>query len=357
VTFICFVPAPHGLAMSCKPTTHDLPKPCHAKNPDQTAHGLPMPCSPFWHGLPKPFQIPELPVLTRFRVSNPISCSLILTELQYDRAHRYLRFATPEERGCIPRLETAADKRLEAQRTICWETLDTLGQKERTELLLPPPWMRMFAISRRQFNEMTLEFYATFQFESARRMTDTTAIRFRLGGIWRSCSVAQFGMYAGFYTADELTSPLFTESISDFVNTHDDAEFWSQIGVGVWNPRTTKSTQIRDPLHRYIHRCLSHSIAGRHETGTVGRADLFLLYCIVTGARCNLAYCLAEFFCKAKHARQSSFLVGGSFISTIARSLRVKKRHCTEGPQVRFVDMTVCRRIALVTTVPPIPFH
>jgi hypothetical protein len=70
--------------------------------------------------------------------------------------------------------------------------------------MMTSPWLSMFAVSRRQFTEMTLEFYATFQFDGSHpSMTDTSAIQFRLGGIWHSCSVAQFGLFAGFYTPDE----------------------------------------------------------------------------------------------------------------------------------------------------------
>jgi hypothetical protein len=136
------------------------------------------------------------------------------------------------------------------------------------------------------------------------------------------------------------------------VNSTDDADFWGEVGLGVWNPKSIKSTQLRDPLHRHLHRCIAHSISGRHDTDNVGRTDFFFLYCLVTGARCNLAYCLADFFRKAISARPTSFLVGGSFIWTIARYFGVKKRGCTEAPVVQPVDMTVCRRMGFVTDVP-----
>jgi hypothetical protein len=101
------------------------------------------------------------------------------------------------------------------------------------------------------------------------------------------------------------------------VNENDDADFWLQVEVRIWNPKTTKSTALQDPLRHYLHHCIAHSIAGRHDTGNVGRTDLFFLYCLVTNSRCNLAYCLADFFHKAIYARPTAFLVGGSFISTI----------------------------------------
>jgi hypothetical protein len=100
--------------------------------------------------------------------------------------------------------------------------------------------------------------------------------------------MARFGLYVGFYTQDEIDSPLFTDSLHDFMNENGDADFWLQVGVGIWNPKTTKSTSFRDPLHRYLHRCIAHSIANNHDIGNVGRINPFFLYYLVTNRRCNL---------------------------------------------------------------------
>ena len=56
---------------------------------------------------------------------------------------------------------------------------------------------------------------------------------------------------------------------------------WAQIGEGIYNPSSTKSTKLRDPLYRYIHRLLTYSLNQRHDSsGVVGLKDLVVLHCI-----------------------------------------------------------------------------
>jgi hypothetical protein len=57
--------------------------------------------------------------------------------MSYHQKHKYMLFNTNNEAYYIQRLNTAADKRVEPQRTICWDTLQSLGQQERAEQLLP----------------------------------------------------------------------------------------------------------------------------------------------------------------------------------------------------------------------------
>ncbi|MFS8003211.1 hypothetical protein Hanom_Chr13g01211221 [Helianthus anomalus] len=50
---------------------------------------------------------------------------------------------------------------------------------------------------------------------------------------------------------------------------------WAQIVDGHYNPSSTKSTKLRDPLYRYIHRVITYSLSQRHDSsGVVGLRDL-----------------------------------------------------------------------------------
>ncbi|MFS8021061.1 hypothetical protein Hanom_Chr16g01423021 [Helianthus anomalus] len=56
---------------------------------------------------------------------------------------------------------------------------------------------------------------------------------------------------------------------------------WAQIGDGAYDLSVTKSSQVREPLYRYIYRVLSNSLSQRRDsTGVVNLHDLTVLYCI-----------------------------------------------------------------------------
>ncbi|KAM0057368.1 hypothetical protein Hdeb2414_s0005g00157391 [Helianthus debilis subsp. tardiflorus] len=56
---------------------------------------------------------------------------------------------------------------------------------------------------------------------------------------------------------------------------------WSQIGEGHYDPSQTRTSQLRGPLYRYIHRVLSNSLGQRSDsTGVVNLRDLTVLYFI-----------------------------------------------------------------------------
>ena len=88
--------------------------------------------------------------------------------------------------------------------------------------------------------------------------------------------------------------------------------------------RTPWSTSIVDPLHRYIIRCLVHTLGARKDgPSAVNTRDLFHLFCIIDGHDCNLAYSLAVFFKRATGTTKHSHIFGGHFVTLLARSLGV----------------------------------
>ncbi|KAK1429674.1 hypothetical protein QVD17_11888 [Tagetes erecta] len=244
--------------------------------------------------------------------------------------HRFLQFEQGSERA--KRYEELRHRDFEASRTISISALEKLGEKARAEALLPKPWRRFFAIEQPQYHELVLEFCSTYQFaHPVKNLHDKKAISFRLGGHECNISVAQLGVKMGFYTDSESKRAPFLQSLTS-VNKDILATFWRDIGEGDHNPKTSTSTHLKDPLHRYLHRALAHTICGRKSsTSVVTHKDLFFLYCIIRKEHCNLAYALAQFFSTCSGKKAMSSICGGSFITQLALSFNFMTREVFAG--------------------------
>ena len=81
-------------------------------------------------------------------------------------------------------------------------------------------------------------------------------------------------------------------------------------------------TAIRDPLYRYLHRCIATSIAPRFQSREwCNKSDLFYLYCLLRRQPCALHLCLAQWFNSAHHRQERGILYGGAYITMIAHRL------------------------------------
>ncbi|KAI3695130.1 hypothetical protein L1987_78118 [Smallanthus sonchifolius] len=112
---------------------------------------------------------------------------------------------------------------------------------------------------------------------------DESAVSFCLGGAWHTTSIARFGVELGVYTEDEIYESGFYESTHIFPDEEDRnnpewgharTSFWNEVGTGEYNASRTKSSKLKDPLLRYIHRLLSHSLGkAPNYLGEVGSLD------------------------------------------------------------------------------------
>ncbi|KAD4385238.1 hypothetical protein E3N88_25406 [Mikania micrantha] len=122
----------------------------------------------------------------------------------------------------------------------------------------------------------------------------------------------------GLYTEEETHMPIYTTAI----HTADDAvvsAWWPRIGDDAF-VRSARVTRIRDPLIRYLHRCIASSVTGRGMSQERCTSQgLFFLYCILSGRPCNLARCLAEYFSMYYHRQKRGLIFGGVYVTRIAR--------------------------------------
>ncbi|KAL8257212.1 hypothetical protein R6Q59_029253 [Mikania micrantha] len=135
-------------------------------------------------------------------------------------------------------------------------------------------------------------------------------ISFRLCGGSYALSLREFALVTGLYTEAETDMPIYMTAIHT-VDDAVDSAWWPQIGDEPF-VRSARVTRIRDPLIRYLHRCIASSITGRDMSQEwCPSHDLFYLYCLLSGRPCHLARCLAEYFSTYYHRQERGKIYGG----------------------------------------------
>ncbi|KAL8208903.1 hypothetical protein R6Q57_008315 [Mikania cordata] len=156
------------------------------------------------------------------------------------------------------------------QKAIDYDLLAELRQLERMTTIIgeDTPWSRLFEMTYApQYRLITVEFLFTFVYRprgpdyQPQAGPQPSEISFRLCGFAYDLSLAEFGSALGLYTEQELQIPIYTTAI----HTADDAvvsAWWPRISDEPF-VRAARVTRIRDPLIRYLHRCIASSVTGR----------------------------------------------------------------------------------------------
>ncbi|KAL8267751.1 hypothetical protein R6Q59_001549 [Mikania micrantha] len=155
-------------------------------------------------------------------------------------------------------------------------------------------------------------------------------------GVARSLFITQFARAMGIYIEEELQQPLYGDSNVILCT------WWPTITDGALHG-TTRASWIRYPLHRYTHRIIADTIAGRRENRErVTFTDAFLLYCMLPPASCNIAIALASYFEAHRGRPVASQLAGGAFITRLAAGLDIDIARLTPVSS-RLLDLTAIR--------------
>ncbi|KAL8195840.1 hypothetical protein R6Q57_025593 [Mikania cordata] len=179
------------------------------------------------------------------------------------------------------------------------------------------PWSRLFEMTYApQYRLIIVEFLSTFIYMphgpdfQAQPGPQQAEISFSLCGFHYHLSLAEFASVLGLYTEEETHMPIYTTTI----HTADDAvvsAWWPRIGYEPF-VRSARVTRIRDPLIRYLHRCIVSSVTGRGMSQEWCTShDLFFLDCLLSGRPCNLARCLAEYFSTYYYRQERGLIYGG----------------------------------------------
>ncbi|KAL8251062.1 hypothetical protein R6Q59_034755 [Mikania micrantha] len=215
-------------------------------------------------------------------------------------------------------------------RCIDWGVLAYAGEAVRARAILGEDtrWTRLFELTELpSYMLITVEFLSTFRYralQAAVREEDDEElpqdIEFSLGGEHFEMSIERFAVHLGIYYEPETVRDDFTQGLTQGEEGVMRA-WWAQISDTAFTGHRVRATMIRDPLIRYIHRCIETTISGRGQSQEwVTTTDLFYLHSLIAGRPCNLAQCFALYDASFYHRQERCTFWGGAFVTHIARS-------------------------------------
>ena len=140
-------------------------------------------------------------------------------------------------------------------------------------------------------------------------------------------SLTNFSVSRGFYTVEYTKNADYINSYTDFALHFNPNVFQKEIMDSLinYNPSQSKSSAIKSPALKYMHRFIAFSILGRKEsTCVVTKTDLFYLWCMVKGSRVNLSAWFAFFVDQIVHKNKGSLVVG-VYITHLVENIGVYK--------------------------------
>ncbi|MFS7929712.1 hypothetical protein Hanom_Chr04g00335761 [Helianthus anomalus] len=125
---------------------------------------------------------------------------------------------------------------------------------------------------------------------------------------------------------------------------------WAQIRDGPYNPSVTESSQLWDPLYRYIHWVLRNSqCQQRDSSGVVNLCDLTYLYCIHNRIPLDVTHLLLKNMQLNQLASSPTPIYFGGWIYHLFKTFvhRMPKSF-HRGVRSRKVDLAQCRSMGII---------
>ncbi|XP_071909384.1 uncharacterized protein [Coffea arabica] len=213
-----------------------------------------------------------------------------------------------------------------------WEKLTVMGlgiREELEQMFTAIGWLPYLDILCPAFVELTREFYSTFEFEFPTRFTVETpnVIRFRLMGREFNFSITQFNLAFGFITREYAETREYGESACDYIESFLSRyrAVWEDMSTDRhrYDPSRSRSSFLKDPSARYVHRFLAYSYSGRKDSsGILSRPEFFFIWSMKNNIKVNLGCWLAAQF-KTVLAKKNKPLILGSYITHLATQLGI----------------------------------
>ncbi|KAL8209202.1 hypothetical protein R6Q57_008614 [Mikania cordata] len=196
-------------------------------------------------------------------------------------------------------------------RCIDWGVLGHCGEAEWARAILgeDTPWTRLFDLAELPtYRLITVEFLSAFRYRAhlaAVRVEEDAElpldIEFSLGGQHFEMSIERFAVHLGIYYEPETVSDGFAQGLTQGEEGVMRA-WWAHISDTPFTGHRVRATMIRDPLIRYIHRCIVTTISGRGQSQEwVTTTYLFYLHSLIAGRPCKLARCFALYYASFYH--------------------------------------------------------
>ncbi|KAJ9561695.1 hypothetical protein OSB04_006855 [Centaurea solstitialis] len=292
------------------------------------------------------------------------------------KGHRKIKGSSALVRVAVPRRERDCESAICHPRRADWNLLHTLEvdnrvkailekhalRENRMEYYICKVWERVFEINESLYRELILEFVATFVFDATKATEDfrEQCMTFRLGGIWRSLSLADFGLALGIYTQAEVDDPGFdkymvaTEKRPNGFNPRD---IWVILGNGDYS-YNIKVKGLLSPIGRLLHCMLVHAVNSCSSSERkIPTYDIWLLDRLTTDDRYpNAPYIIAAQLAKASGYRERSNMLGGQYVTRLAKHFDVLTAGAlaslTNLGEMGFINMDQFRGMGVVKPVP-----
>ncbi|KAJ9542581.1 hypothetical protein OSB04_029087 [Centaurea solstitialis] len=169
--------------------------------------------------------------------------------------------------------------------------------ENRLEYYICKAWDRVFNINEILYRELILGFVATYTFNPIKATEDCRekCITFRLGRIWRTLLLAEFGVAWGIYTQAEVNDPDFEEymvATSKTPKGFNPREVWDIFCSGNFSSNI-KVKGLLSPLDRLLHRMLVYAVNSHSSNEEkIPVYDLWLLSELSTDNRYPNAPCI-----------------------------------------------------------------
>ena len=229
----------------------------------------------------------------------------------------------------------------------------------RKPLFASNAWRNVFSIAEPIYKELTIEFFATAQFDfRTKNLRDNNSFRFRLGGVEHTCSVMELSWRLGIYAKAEAESDeclaYLVEQPSYHADKFDFAHAWEWIRIGMFADGTS-ALNIKRNIHKLVYHLIVNTIQHHPNPNSMYPEDLWLLHCCTHDEMdINIPYEIAYLLgVVAGGAPPSNFIVGGHFVTRLARSYGILANDAMlsglERIEPRYMDVAYLDSIGIMT--------
>ncbi|XP_065867390.1 uncharacterized protein [Euphorbia lathyris] len=186
-------------------------------------------------------------------------------------------------------------------------------------------WRDLFATKFPVFDDLVHEFYSTYMFHCDTKNLDihSKCIHFRLLDKEHHLSIIEFNVALGLMNATFAASDDYLDMLCDYLSNFDDAHIFKEYTIESppeFIPSKTPAHYFRNPVVRVMHRYLAVNYSARNRDSTkTSKAEIFFLWCMVTGQKVNLSYWLPDKF--QKLVQKPKYIYLGHLITSLALHL------------------------------------
>ncbi|XP_035841548.1 uncharacterized protein LOC110900200 [Helianthus annuus] len=187
------------------------------------------------------------------------------------QGHPYLEF--PDGTDAARHCQKLRRMHVGSHASIDWDAMEEIAETPRVRRFIPidSPWHRLFDLAHTPtYRELLVEFLSSFTFHPPGEPVPLPypgaphppEVSFRLAGVMRSMTLAQFAVHCGLYMQEEIETEIYTAGLV-VVEKPTLVGFWQVIaGADHWEHEKSKGrvSFVRDPLYRYLHHLLATSI-------------------------------------------------------------------------------------------------